>query len=107
MRNKYEGNTCVPSKEQENNEKRNEGENNYKLLKFTNMREFLINELKYAFRQATLECEKGYLSQGNGQRVSDIGSKVLELSNDPIFERQKISSTFMLRSGTVIIPIVL
>lgn len=62
MRNKYEGNTCVPSKEQENNEKRNDGENNYKLLKFTNMREFLINELKYAFRQATLECEKGYLS---------------------------------------------
>ena len=36
--------------------------NNYKLLKFTNIREFLINELKYAFRQATLECEKGYLS---------------------------------------------
>lgn len=41
---------------------KSDGENNYKLLKFTNIREFLINELKYAFRQATLECEKGYLS---------------------------------------------
>lgn len=62
MRNKYEGNTWVPSKELENNEKRNDGENNYKLLKCTNIREFLINEFKYAIRQATLECEKGYLS---------------------------------------------